>query len=139
MEDTDLLRMLDSAQREGRVTIQIDAQRLDHMDSPIAVDAESTRWIYGLAVLVAALWWYGGAEYGVRALIAAVVIYATLGRHLVERNLRRRFFATGIKDIITWRKLWRLKGITMSHPASGAVCTSPEGNWQRFVLDHLVG
>lgn len=138
MEDTDLLHMLDAAHRAERITIVIEAERLDHMDSPIAVDADSTRWLYGLAVVVGAIWWFGGTDYGVRALIAAAVIYGTIGRHMVEKNLRRRFFDTGIKDIITWRKLWRLKGITMEHPASGAVCASPEGNWQRFVLDHLV-
>ncbi len=138
MEDTDLLDMLQTAHGEGLITIVIDARRLDHMDSPVAVDADSTRWLYGLAVCVGAIWWYLGTDYGVRALIAAALIYATIGRNLVERKLRRRFFEVGIKDIITWRKLWRLRGITMEHPASGAVCTSPDGNWQRFVLDHLV-
>ncbi len=139
MEDTDLLDMLETAHREGRITIVIEAVRLDHMDSPIAVDADSTRWLYGLVVAVGLIWWFAGTDYGVRALIAAALIYATFGRHMVERNLRRRFFDIGIKDILIWRKLWRLKGITMEDPASGAVCVSPDGNWQRFVLDHLVG
>ncbi len=138
MEDTDLLNMLDAAHREGRITIVIEAKRLDNMDSPIAVVADANRWFYGLVIVVGAVWWFFGTTYGVGALIAAAILYATLGRHMVERKLRRRFFETGIKDIIQWRKLWRLRGITMEHPASGAVCASPDGNWQRFVLDHLV-
>lgn len=139
MEDTDLLHILETAHGEGRITIVIEAKRLDHMDSPIAVVAESNRWFYGLVVAAGLIWWLAGTYYGVAALIAAAIIYGTIGRHVVERKLRRRFFDKGIKDIITWRKLWRLNGITMEHPASGAVCASPGGNWQRFVLDHLVG
>lgn len=137
MEDTDLLDMLETAHREGGITIVIEPRRLDHMDSPIAVDADSSRWLYGLIVAAGLIWWWAGTFYGVAALIAATIIYGTIGRNMVERRLRQRFFDIGIKDIIIWRQLWRLKGITMKHPASGAVCASPDGNWQRFVLDHL--
>ncbi len=116
----------------------VEAKRFDHMDSPVAVDADSNLWFYGLIVVAGVIWWFAGTYYGVAALAAAAIIYGTIGRGIVERKLRRRFFEIGLKDIMNWRKLWRFKGITLKHPASGAVCASPEGNWQRFVLDHLV-
>jgi hypothetical protein len=142
MEDTDLLEMLRAAETDGRVTIGLDAGKLDDVDSPISVQAESTRWIYGLMAAVILVWWLGGTYAGLGAIAAAALIYATIARRQVERNIRRRFYSGGIWDIRTWRKLWRFEGITLScTPAAGAegaaVCRSPDDNWQRFVLDNL--
>ncbi len=143
MEDTDLLEMLRSAEADGRVTIGLDPRKLDDVDSPISIQAESTRWIYGLMAAALFVWWLGGASAGIGAIAAGALIYATIGRRQVERNIRRRFYGHGIRDIGTWRKLWRLEGITLAGPAARAgtkgapVCSSPDGNWQRFVLDHI--
>ncbi len=149
MEDTDLLEMLRLAEADGRVTIGLDPRELDHVDSPISIQAESTRWIYGLMTAALLVWWLGGAYAGIGAIAAGALIYATIGRRQVERNIRRRFYDSGITDIGTWRKLWRLEGITLAcnlragacnsrAGAKGApVCSSPDGNWRRFVLDHI--
>ncbi len=142
MEDTDLLEMLRSAEAGGRVVIGLDPRKLDDVDSPIAVQAESTRWLYGLLAVAGLIWWLAGAYAGVGAIAAGALIYATIGRRQVERNIRRRFYDRGIRDIGTWRKLWRLEGITLACPSrsgtEGApVCRSPDGNWQRFVLDNI--
>ena len=142
MEDTDLLDILRSAETDGRVTIGLDAGKLDDVDSPISVQAESTRWIYGLMAAALLVWWLGGATAGIGAIAAAALIYATIARRQVERNIRRRFYSGGIWDIRTWRKLWRFEGIILTcTPAAGAegapVCSSPDGNWQRFVRDNL--
>ena len=80
---------------------------------------------------------WGGAYAGVGAIAAGALIYATIGRRQVERNIRRRFSGLAITDIGVWRKLWRLQGITLSCEPSGAACASPDGNWQRFVLDNI--
>jgi len=142
MEDTDLLEMLRAAEADGRVTIGLDPRKLDDVDSPISIQAESTRWIYGLMAAALLVWWLGGAYAGFGAIAAGALIYATIARRQVERNIRRRFHGRAITDIGTWRKLWRLEGITLACPSStgtkGApVCSSPDGNWQRFVLDHI--
>ncbi len=137
MEDSDLLEMLRAAEADGRVTIGLDTRKLDDVDSPISVQAESTRWIYGLMAGVLATFWFGGATAGIGAIAAGALIYATIGRKQVERNVRRRFYSGGLWDIRTWRKLWRLEGITLSSDSSGEVCASPDGNWQRFVLDNI--
>lgn len=138
MEDTDLLEMLRSAEADGRVTIGLDPRKLDDVDSPISIQAESTRWIYGLMAAALFVWWLGGASAGIGAIAAGALIYATIGRRQVERNIRRRFYGHGIRDIGTWRKLWRLEGITLSFDSGGEACASPDGNWQRFVLDNLM-
>ncbi|MCH8095833.1 MAG: hypothetical protein IID53_01970 [Proteobacteria bacterium] len=137
MEDTDLLEMLRAAEADGRVTIGLDPRKLDDVDSPISIQAESTRWIYGLMAAALLVWWLGGAYAGVGAIAAGASIYATIGRRQVERNIRRRFYGLAITDIGVWRKLWRLQGITLSCEPSGAACASPDGNWQRFVLDNI--
>ncbi len=142
MEDTDLLEMLRAAAADGRVTIGLDPRKLDDVDSPISIQAESTRWIYGLMAAAIGVWWLGGAYAGIGAIAAGALIYATIARRQVEQNIRRRFHRRGIGDIVTWRKLWRLEGITLAcnlrAGVKGApVCSSPDGNWQRFVLDHI--
>ncbi|MCH9053262.1 MAG: hypothetical protein IIA72_19755 [Proteobacteria bacterium] len=148
MEDTDLLEMLRAAAADGRVTIGLDLRKLDDVDSPISIQAESTRWIYGLMAVAILVWWLGGAYAGIGAIAAGALIYATVARRQVERNIRRRFHDRAISDIGTWRKLWRLEGITLSLDSGsfnsgsldsgGEACASPDGNWQRFVLDNLM-
>jgi hypothetical protein len=142
MEDTDLLEMLRAAAADGRVTIGLDLRKLDDVDSPISVQAESTRWIYGLMAVAILAWWLGGAYAGIGAIAAGALIYATIARRQVERNIRRRFYSLAITDIGVWRKLWRLEGIALSFDSGsfdsgGEACASPDGNWQRFVLDNL--
>ena len=142
MEDTDLLEMLRSAEADGRVTIGLDPRKLDDVDSPISIQAESTRWIYGLMAAALFIWWLGGAYAGIGAIAAGALIYATIARRQVERNIRRRFYSLAITDIGVWRKLWRLEGITLACTSSAGtkgapVCSSPDGNWHRFVLDHI--
>ena len=70
MEDTDLLEMLRSAEADGRVTIGLDPRKLDDVDSPISIQAESTRWIYGLMAAALFVWWLGGASAGIGAIAA---------------------------------------------------------------------
>lgn len=137
MEDKDLLDELRAAQEDGRVAIRLDLKKLDHMDSPIAVQADSSMWIFGLIVAAGVIWWFAGTPAGIAAVVVGAIAYATIGRRTVERKMRRRFFEVGLKNIGDWRKLWRLQGITLECAESGEVCSSPDGNWIRFVLDHL--
>jgi hypothetical protein len=34
-----------------------------------------------------------------------------------------------------FRKMWRLKGIGLSHLPSGTLCESPDGLWRSFILE----
>ena len=137
MEDADLLDKLRAAHEDGRVAIKLDLKTLDHMDSPIAVQAESNIWIYALIVAAGLIWWFAGTPAGIGAVVVGAIAYATIGRRTVERRIHRRFYEVAIKNIEPWRKLWRLQGITLECAESGDVCSSPDGNWMRFVLDHL--
>ncbi len=137
MEDTDLLAMLRAAAADGRVMIGLDPRKLDDVDSPISIQAESTRWIYGLMAAALLVWWLGGATAGIGAIAAGALIYATIGRRQVERNIRRRFHSLAITDIGVWRKLWRFEGIALSLDSSREASASPDGNWQRYVLDNI--
>ncbi len=137
MEDKDLLDELRAAHEGGRVAIRLDLKKLDHMDSPIAVQADSGIWIFGLIVATGLTWWFAGTAAGIGAVVVGAIAYATIGRRVIQRKMRRRFFEVGIKNIEPWRKLWELQGITLECAESGEVCSSPDGNWIRFVLDHL--
>ncbi len=137
MEDKDLLDELRTAHEGGRVAIRLDLKKLDHMDSPIAVQADSGIWIFGLIVATGLTGWFAGMPAGIGVVVVGAIAYATIGRRVIQRKMRRRFFEVGIKNIGDWRKLWGLQGITLECAESGEVCSSPDGNWIRFVLDHL--
>lgn len=133
--ERDLLRALARAVREGRVSVALDLKRLLHTDSPIAVQADHNRWLYGVtaAAAVAGLAW--GWRPGLVALAAGVVLYFAVGRPWMHRRMRVRFFDAVLDDLAAFKKLWHLRGVTLT--AGDAVCASPGGDWRRFVLDRL--
>lgn len=133
--EKDLLRVLARAIRDGRVAVALDLGRLLHTDSPIAVQAEHTRWLYGVtaAAVVAGFAW--GWRPGLAALAAGVVLYFTVGRPWIRRRMRARFFESVLDDPAAFKKLWRLRGVMLR--VGDAVCDSPGGDWRRFVLDRL--
>lgn len=133
--ERDLLRTLARAVRDGRVTVTLDLKRLLHTDSPIAVQAEHTRWLYGVtaAAVVAGLAW--GWRPGLAALVAGVIVYFAVGRPWMHRRMRGRFLDSVLNDLAAFKKLWRLRGVTLK--VGDTVCESPGGDWRRFVLDWL--
>ena len=54
MEDTDYLRRLREAIAAGTIKPVLNLNKLEHVDSPISVQADSNRWIYSLIVIVSA-------------------------------------------------------------------------------------
>jgi len=127
----DLLRALQRLQAEGKVEIRVEPARLNHMDSPVAVEADSNIWIYGFLAAAAAAWWGWGLGAAAAALAIGVVLYLTLGKAYIHRRIERRVRQRGLDDLETWRKLWRFPGLTLV--ASNAACASPDGNWMAFV------
>jgi hypothetical protein len=128
-----LRRLLD----EGRVEIRIEAKRLDHMDSPVASEAEGNIWVYGFLVVACLVGWWAGITAGVVALGLGIALYLTLGKVYIHRRIERRVRDKALVDIDLWRKLWRFPGLTLvaaGAPAGASpACASPDGNWMAFV------
>jgi hypothetical protein len=122
---------------DGSVEIAIDLRRLNHMDSPVVVEADSNIWLYGLLAASATVWWMGGMPVGLGALAVSAAVYATAGRRYVQRRIERRIRAVALYDVTAWRKLWRFGGIALSARQGASVrrCAAPADNWMAFVRD----
>jgi hypothetical protein len=131
--DRELLDRLRRLRAAGRLALELDHRRLSHIDSPVAVEAESTRWIYGGLALVAATWWFLGGAAGAAAAILGLAAYLTLGKADVRRRTARRVEERALGDVALWRRLWRFGGVALT--AEGRRCAAPEGNWMQFVRD----
>lgn len=137
MDEMDLFALLREAITAGRVTVDFDFARLSHIDSPIFVEAEKNWWVYGImaATLGAGIGiaWYAGLA----ALALGVALYLALGRNWVRRRMVARFHGRVLMDIVAFKKLWRLRGVTLALSSRATMCRSPDGDWRRFVLANL--
>lgn len=137
MESSDYLTALRRAIDDGSVRAELDYGKLDHVDSPIVVQAEKTRWIYAIMALALAAGWFLGWGIGVAVALAGVLLYVVLGRRLIRKAMRQRFDRLALHDINQFRRLWRLPGVVLIRAQDGARCESPGGNWVRFMMAHL--
>lgn len=130
------LRRLLSAQR---IELRIEARRLNHIDSPVAVEADGNIWAYAFLAAAAVAGWRWGWIAGGATLAAGILVYLTLGRAYVHRRIERRVRQDALADLEKWRKLWRFSGLTLiaRDGAPVAACASPEGNWMAFVRSAL--
>ena len=133
--DAELLAALRELLAAGRVRLELDIGRLEHPDSPVAVQAEATRWFYALAALLAAATWFGGWKGAVAALAASVAFWFGWVKRDVARRIRGRVDTLALADPVVWRKLWRRGGVVL-HGADGARSAAPADNWMQFVRDH---
>jgi hypothetical protein len=126
------LRRLDST---GLVEIRIEPKRLNHIDCPVASEADGNIWVYAFIALAGAAWWWRGLAAGAITLGLGVVVYLTLGRFYMHRRIRRRVREEALQNVDTWRKLWRFRGLTLAAKDQPGVsdCASPDGNWMAFV------
>jgi hypothetical protein len=130
--DKDLFRELRLLVAQGMLRLELDLARLDHIDSPVAVEADSNIWVYGLIAVCAIVFWWEGALSGVAAIAVSLVLYLTAGRSYVRRRLTRRVHERALGDGEIWRRLWRFGGVALV--AEGAErCTAPDGNWMALV------
>ncbi len=136
--ENDLLRALAAAVAEGRVTAALDCRRLLHTDSPIAVQADHNRWLYGIALAAGGAALALGWRIGLAALAAGVGLYFAVGRPWIHRRMRARFSEKTLTDIADFKRLWQLKGVTLTLAAGGVSCASPGGDWRRFVMDRVL-
>lgn len=137
MDERDLFALLMAAIGDGRVSVAFDFKRLNHIDSPICVEADKNRWLYGILLAAGAAGFGIGWRYGAGAAAVGLALYFAVGRRWVERRMLARFHERVTKDIAAFKKLWRLRGVTLALANRPALCRSPDGDWRRFVLDHL--
>ena len=133
----DLFRELCRLVASGTLRLELDLARLDHIDSPVAVEADSNIWVYGLIAVCAVVFWREGMLPGVAAVAASLVLYSTAGRTYVRRRLIRRVHERALGDDEVWRRLWRFGGVTLVESESAEDpterCTAPQGNWMALV------
>lgn len=134
--EEELLRQLRELLRAGGATLAIDARHLDKLDSPVAVQAESTRWLYALVALVALAGWWQGAIGAAGATVVATALWFGWVRRDVGRRIRIRVETQALDDASLWRKLWRHGGVRLV-PRDGAPCVAPGDNWMQFVRDRF--
>ena len=133
--DAELLAALRELLAAGRVRLELDIGRLEHPDSPVAVQAEATRWFYALAAVIAAATWFGGWQGALAALATAVAFWFGWVKRDVARRIRGRVDTLALADPVVWRKLWRRGGVIL-HGTDGARSAAPTDNWMQFVRDH---
>ena len=133
MEDIDYLRLLREAIAAGVIRPALNLSKLEHLDSPISVQADSNRWIYSLIVIVSAAAWLGGLWWAIGAATAGAVAWFTIGKRWHRQRMERRFYELSLDRTEEWKKLWRMTGVTLTDTRTGAECVSPNGNWRAFV------
>lgn len=134
MEDIEYLKLLREAIASGTIAVSLDLGRLEHIDSPISVQADSNRWIYGLIVITAAAAWFGGLWWAVGAAAAGLAAWFSVGKRWHRRRMEERFHKLALQDAARWKKLWRLPGVVLTDARTGATSESPSGNWRAFVM-----
>jgi hypothetical protein len=137
MDENDLLHILGEAVAAGRVSVALDYKRLKHQDSPICVEADSNRWIYGIMAATLGAGFLVAWTAGAGALAGGLALYFAVGRDWVHRRMAARFHDRTLKDIAQFKRLWRLNGVTLALCSRPALCRSPRGDWRRFVLENL--
>jgi hypothetical protein len=130
-----LLSELRRLTAEGKIEIDVDPRRLNHIDSPVASEADGNIWVYGAVGLAALLLWWKGIVPAVAVLAVGALLYLTLGRAYIYRRIERRVREKALNDLEVWRKLWRFPGLRLKRMGTPGIadCASPEGNWMAFV------
>lgn len=137
----DLLRELRGLVERGEVRIELDFRRLDHMDSPVGVEADSNVWVYAAIPVCGLVFWQFGVWPGAAAVAASLALYFTLGRTYVRSRLTRRVHERALQDSDLWRRLWRFGGVVLVDGKAGGGeaqrCAAPEGNWMALVRSRI--
>jgi len=118
---------------QGRVSLRLDFSRLNHMDSPVGVEADSNIWVYGGLVLTGLAFWFGDVYWAAGVAVAGITAYYTVGRAYVRRRLALRIEERAFKDLALWQKLWRWGGVALVPATGGEACAAPKGNWIALV------
>ncbi len=112
---------------------------MEHIDSPISVQADSNRWIYSLIIIVAAAAWLGGLWWAVGAAAAGATGWIAIGRRWHRRRMEQRFHQVTLHNLEDWKKLWRMTGVVLTDAKTGNRSQSPSGNWRALVAAATTG
>lgn len=137
MEDKDYLAALRQALDDGRLKIEMAFSKLDHVDSPVFVQAEKVWWVYAALFGGVALGWFVEWHIGVAFAVSVFALYFIVGRRIILARMQTRMRKQIMEDIALWRKQWRLKGLTLV--VGEARCESPDGSWIRFAMANITG
>jgi hypothetical protein len=132
-EAAQLFAALRREEQAGTIRLELDLKRLSHIDSPVAIEAESNRWVYGGIVASGVVWWQLGAAAGIAVATASLGAYLTLGKRQLGRRIAGRVQDKALADIAVWRQLWRFGGVTLV--AGERRCAAPAGNWMQLVRE----
>jgi tetratricopeptide (TPR) repeat protein len=130
---SDLLRALGALHQAGKIALRLDYKRLNHIDSPVGVEADSNIWAYAAILAVVLAWFAGGAVAAGVAAPLGIALYYTAGVAYVRHRLKRRVVERALGNVDLWRRLWRFGGVSLVRQDDGAVCDAPEGNWMELV------
>jgi len=138
-EAAELLAALRRLAGERKIDIEVDPRRLNHIDSPVASEADGNIWVYGAVGIAALLLWWRGPVPAAAVLAVGALLYLTLGRAYVHRRIELRVREKALNDLGVWRKLWRFPGLRLKAASDSGLadCASPEGNWMAFVRTAL--
>ena len=127
--ERELLAKLEAMVQSGKLILTVDRSKLSSLDFPLSSEVDGNLWVYGMAVVSALIWWRVGMWFGIAAGVASLVLYQTLGKAYIARRLDKRIRERGLKEMDTWRALWRFGGVILTPAGGGAPCQGPQGSW----------
>ncbi len=133
MEDVEYLRLLRDAIAAGAIKPVLNFSKLEHVDSPISVQADSNRWIYSLIIIVSAAAYLGGMWWAIGAAGLGAAGWFSIGKRWHRQRMERRFYDVSLDRTEEFKKLWRMTGVTLIDAKTSRECVSPAGNWRVFV------
>ena len=137
LDDQTLYRCNVAAHRRGEIAIDVDARSLGHPHCPLPARAYSTRAFYAIVVVAGLSLWLFGYQIAIGVAAAALLLYWTVGRRVVHRQMREFVCEQITGNFELWKKMWRFGAITLSREsATGLVqCCAPEQSWRAFARD----
>ena len=131
-DDRALLKLLARAYRSGKVAIEADSVRLQHVHSPVLSQADGNRWVLAIAAVFGLIWWMQSLRWALGVLPIGIALYWTVGRKAIRRRLMQRV-DDRLDDPIAWNKLWNFGGLALWEGTTGRRCAAPDDDWRGFV------
>jgi hypothetical protein len=128
----DLFRALKEQLAAGRLSLRYNYKRLQHIDCPVASEADGNIWAYAVLVVVLVAFWQGGWKWGVGTFLVGMILYFTAAKAYIHRRIRRRIDEKPLTNYTDFQRLWRFGGIGLALP-DGKICDSPKDNWMELV------